>query len=68
MGGVETYSPKYSKRLERGKIMEKYIIYVKSAFGEELYVEEFDNYDEAYIALKNYQKSDPFNQYYLHRF
>lgn len=44
----------------------KYTIYVKSAFGEDIYVEEFDNYDEAYSALGNYQKSDPLNYYSLH--
>ena len=44
---------------------EKYIIYVKSAFGEDIYVEEFYNYDEAYSALNNYQKLDPLNYYSL---
>lgn len=46
-------------------ITKHYVIYVKDAFGDKIFVEQFDNKEEAQKALRKYQSEDPFNYYSL---
>lgn len=46
-------------------IEKHYTIYVKDAFGSKIFVEQFDNKEEAQKALRKYQEEDPLNYYSL---
>lgn len=46
-------------------IKKHYTIYVKDAFGDKIFVEQFDNKEDAQKALHKYRMKDPFSYYSL---